>query len=78
MECGKSLHYGFEALSGFADFGDSFAGDFPFAAAGSFGEVSLAMGVAGEGDAVGAGVAIGAGAAGAAGATGAASTTAMG
>ena len=75
MECGKSLHYGFEAFSGFADFGDSFAGDFPFAAAGSFGEVSLAMGAAGEGDAVGAGVAMGAGAAGA---TGAASTTAMG
>lgn len=75
MECGKSLHYGFEALSGFADFGDSFAGDFPFAAAGSFGEVSLVMGAAGEGDAVGAGVAMGAGAAGA---TGAASTTAMG
>ncbi len=64
MECEKFLHYGFETLSGFADFGVPFAEDFSLADDGSFCGAALETGTGAAGTgAAGAGAA-GAGAAG--------------
>ena len=64
MECENFLHYGFETLSGFADFGVPFEEDFSLADDGSFCGAALETGTG----------AAGAGAAG----TGAAGTGAAG
>ena len=60
MECEKFLHYGFETLSGFADFGVPFEEDFSLADDGSFCGAALetGTGAAGAVGAAGAGALI--------------------